>query len=247
MEIYLNKRVVVFCILLLVILSLLYSTTFHAPFNFDDEVVIKFEAVQKRAHDWYAELYPPKYRHLFYSSLIFNYSKGQLNPFGYHLVNTSLHFFTSIVIFFIAFITIKKGLSLNKKEALSIAGITTLLFSINPVHSETVNYISARAVGMSSFFYLSALLSFILGSFRERKPLPRFLLYFSTLICFLASILSKETALTFPIVLLLYDVCFMRNDCWAPLKNRLLFFYLPLFLCSLLAVLKILSFKNLIV
>ena len=247
MEIYLNKRVVVFCILLLVILSLLYSTTFHAPFNFDDEVVIKFEAVQKRAHDWYAELYPPKYRHLFYSSLIFNYSKGQLNPFGYHLVNTSLHFFTSIVIFFIAFITIKKGLSLNKKEALSIAGITTLLFSINPVHSETVNYISARAVGMSSFFYLSALLSFILGSFRERKPLPRFLLYFSTLICFLASILSKETALTFPIVLLLYDVCFMRNDYWAPLKNRLLFFYLPLFLCAILAVLKILSFKDLIV
>ncbi|SVD97913.1 uncharacterized protein METZ01_LOCUS450767, partial [marine metagenome] len=107
--------------------------------------------------------------------------------------------------------------------------------------------ISARAVGMSSFFYLSALLSFILGSFRERKPLPRFLLYFSTLICFLASILSKETALTFPIVLLLYDVCFMRNDCWAPLKNRLLFFYLPLFLCAILAVLKVLSLKNMIV
>jgi len=153
MEIYLNKRAVVFCVLLLVILSLLYSTTFHAPFNFDDEVVIKFEVVQKGAHDWFGKLYPPKYRHLFYSSLIFNYSKGQLNPFGYHLVNTSLHFFTSIVIFFIAFITIKKGLSLNKKEALSIAGITTLLFSINPVHSETVNYISARAVGLSSFFY----------------------------------------------------------------------------------------------
>lgn len=247
MEIYLNKRALVFCVLLLVILSLLYSTTFHAPFNFDDEVVIKFEVVQKGAHDWFGKLYPPKYRHLFYSSLIFNYSKGQLNPFGYHLVNTSLHFFTSIVIFFIAFITIKKGLSLNKKEALSIAGITTLLFSINPVHSETVNYISARAVGLSSFFYLSALLSFILGSFRERKPLPRFLLYVSTLICFLASILSKETALTFPIVLLLYDVCFMRNDYWAPVKNRLLFFYLPLFLCAILAVLKILSFKDLIV
>ena len=164
METCLNKRVVVFFILLLVILSLLYSTTFHAPFNFDDEAVIKFEVAQKTTGDLYSNFYPPRYRHLFYSSLIFNYSKGQLNPFGYHLINTSLHFFTSIVIFFIAFITIQKGLSLNKKEALSIAGITTLLFSINPVHSETVNYISARAVGMSSFFYLSALLSFTLGS-----------------------------------------------------------------------------------
>ena len=170
METYLNRRGVVFFALLAVFVSLLYSSTFHAPFNFDDEVVIKFEVAQKAAHDLYSNLYPPRYRHLFYSSLIFNYSKGQLNPFGYHLFNTFLHLVSSIVIFFIAFITIQKGLSLEKKEALSIAGITTLLFSINPIQSETVNYISARAVGMSSFFYLSALLSFILGSFRERKP-----------------------------------------------------------------------------
>ena len=201
MEICLNNRRVVFFVLLLAITSILYSSTLHAPFNFDDEIVIKRETSQ--IHEKFLELYPPRYRHLFYSSLIFNYSLGKLNPFGYHLVNTSLHFFTSIVIFFIAFTTIEKGFLLNKKEALSIASITTLLFSINPVQSETVNYISARAVGMSSFFYLSALLSFILGSFRERKIMPRFLLYFLSLTCFLASFLSKETALTFPIALLL--------------------------------------------
>jgi tetratricopeptide (TPR) repeat protein len=250
MGIYLNKRVVVFFVLLLVIVSLLYSSTLHAPFNFDDEVVIKLETMEggnPEAGAAFHNLYPPRNRHLFYLSLIFNYSLGELNPFGYHLVNSSLHFFTSIVIFFIAFITIKKGLSLNKKDALSIASITTLLFSINPVHSETVNYISARAVGMSSFFYLSSLLSFILGSFRERKPLPRFLLYFLSLTFFLASVLSKETALTFPIALLLYDICFMRKNYWAPVKSRLLFFYLPLLLCSLLVVSTVISLKDLII
>lgn len=245
MGIYLNNQRAVFFVLLLAITSILYSSTLHAPFNFDDEIVIKRETTQ--TPEKFLKLYPPRYRHLFYSSLIFNYSLGKLNPFGYHLVNTSLHFFTSIVIFFIAFTTIKKGFLLNKKEALSIASITTLLFSINPVQSETVNYISARAVGMSSFFYLSALLSFILGSFRERKIMPRFLLYFLSLTCFLASILSKEIAVTFPIVLLLYDVCFMRNNCWAPTQNRLLFFYIPLFLCSILVVFTVAEFKNMIV
>ena len=245
MGIYLNNQRAVFFILLLAITSILYSSTLHAPFNFDDEIVIKRETSQ--IHEKFLELYPPRYRHLFYSSLIFNYSLGKLNPFGYHLVNTSLHFFTSIVIFFIAFTTIEKGFLLNKKEAFSIASITTLLFSINPVQSETVNYISARAVGMSSFFYLSALLSFILGSFRERKIMPRFLLYFLSLTCFLASILSKETAVTFPIVLLLYDVCFMRNNCWTPTQNRLLFFYIPLFLCSIFVVFTVVEFKNMIV
>jgi len=47
METYLNRRGVVFFALLAVIVSLLYSSTFHASFNFNDEVVIKFEVAQK--------------------------------------------------------------------------------------------------------------------------------------------------------------------------------------------------------
>ena len=178
---YLNSRRVVFIALLLLIVSLLYSSTFYAPFNFDDEAVIKLETVNQGGKllpcthaDCRESLFPPRYRHLFYSSLIFNYSQGELNPFGYHLVNTSIHIFTSIIIFFIALITLEKGIFLERKEAFPIACLTALLFSINPVNSETVNYISARAVGMSSFFYLSALLSFILGSLRMQKSVPRF-------------------------------------------------------------------------
>ena len=47
METYLNSRRVVVIALLLLIVSLLYSSTFYAPFNFDDEAVIKFEIAQK--------------------------------------------------------------------------------------------------------------------------------------------------------------------------------------------------------
>ena len=255
METYLNSRRVVFIALLLLIVSLLYSSTFYAPFNFDDEAVIKLETAnigecmhaQHGGSHCKENLFPPRYRHLFYSSLIFNYKQGKLNPFGYHLINTSIHIFTSIIIFFIASITLEKGTFLRRKEAFSIASLTALLFSINPVNSETVNYISARAVGMSSFFYLAALLSFILGCFRNQKSASRFLLYLLSLACFLSSILSKETALTFPLALLLYDICFMRNEFWISLKNRFLFFYLPLVLCSAFAVLTVVSMKSMVV
>ena len=247
MGIYLNSRKTLCFVLLLIIVSLLYSSTLHAPFNFDDEAVVKYDIVQKEAREWFATFYPPRYRHLFYSSLIFNYSQGGLNPFGYHLVNTSFHLLTSIVIFFIASITIKKGLSLGRKEAFLIASMTALLFATNPVNSETVNYISARAVGMSSFFYFSALLSFIIGSLHNKKIRSRFSLYILSLTCFLAAVLSKETALTFPIALLLYDFCFMREESWISLKNRLLFFYLPSFLCTTFAILQIVSLKIMII
>ncbi len=239
-----NKKIATFFALLLVLVSLAYSNTLSAPFNFDDEVVINRE-IAKTGYLFF-DYYPPRYRHLFYLSLAFNYSQGKLDPFGYHLVNLSLHFLTSLTIFFIAFITIEKGMSRSKGEAFPIAVITTLLFALNPVLSETANYISARAVGMSSFFYLSALLLFIIGSFRERNRLSSLLFYLAALTSFIASILSKETSLTFPIAILLYDICFMKADCWIPLKNRVQYFYLPLIACGVFAIFKVLSMKIMI-
>ncbi|SVB86325.1 uncharacterized protein METZ01_LOCUS239179, partial [marine metagenome] len=78
------RREVVFFFLLFVIASLLYTSTLYAPFNFDDEAVIKAQITelhQQQRWPLYYGFYPLRYRHLFYSSLIFNYSYGQLNPF----------------------------------------------------------------------------------------------------------------------------------------------------------------------
>ena len=245
METSLNNRVAAFLAALLVLVLLIYANTLHAPFNFDDEVVIKNE-LSEAGWSLFYNFNPPRYRHLFYLSLVINHSQGQLDPFGYHLVNLSLHLLSSIVIFFIVFITFKRGMSWAKKEALSIAIITTLFFSLNPVHSETINYISARTVGMSSFFYLFAFLMFILGSFRERRLRSRLLYYLLSLAGFVASILSKETSLTFPATILLYDICFMRKEGWISTRDRLLLFYTPLLACGVFGLFKILSMADII-
>ena len=246
MAIPLNNRIAGFLALLLVLISLVYFNTLYAPFNFDDEIVLKYQIVDKGSVPFwdnnkslFDNFYPPRYRHLFFISLDFNYSKGALNPLGYHLTNLSLHFLTSVIVFFITFITISKGMSWEKKAAYSIAVITTLFFALNPVHSETVNYISARSVGMSSFFYLFALLFYILGSFRERSSISRCLLYLLSLVSFIASVLSKETALTFLAIVFLYDICFMRKGGWTSVRNRVLFFYLPFLACGAFAVFKV--------
>ncbi|MCH8158089.1 MAG: hypothetical protein IID18_10140, partial [Nitrospinae bacterium] len=247
METSLNKRVAAFFVLLFVSLTLSYANTLSSPFNFDDEVVIKTEiATTEVSEDLFFKFYPPRYRHLFYLSLLFNYSWGELDPFGYHLFNISLHLLTCIAVFFIAFVTIERGTSWGRSAAGAIATITALAFALNPVHSETVNYISARAVGLGGLFYLSALLLFILGSFRERGGVSRILFYAGSLICFIASVLSKETGLTFPAAVLLYDFCFMRRDGWTSFKNRFLLFYLPFLACGAFAVLTILSMKTMI-
>lgn len=216
---------VIFWLFLLVLIT--YGNTLFSPFNYDDEVVIRQEIAA--TGDRFYQLYPPVYRHLFYLSLTVNHSLGGLNPLGYHLFNITLHFLTAVTVLLTAFFTLDRGTSVGRKDAVSIACITALLFALNPVHSETVTYISARATGLAAFFYLLSLLFFILGSLKKTRSrfLPP-LYYLLSWVAFFAAVLSKETALTLPAIVLLYDLIFMRGNHWSPLKHRIYYYYFPL-------------------
>lgn len=219
---------------LFILIALTYTNTLHSPLNFDDSLVIKTEIAQ--SGEKYFQPFPLRYRHLFYLSLAINYSHGELNPFGYHLINISLHFFTTLAVFFISYITLKRGTHWGK-QAVPIASLTALLFVLSPVHTETVTYISGRSSGLSGFFFFSSLLFFILASFRERTPSMRVFCSLLSALFFAAAILSKETSLTLPAVILLYDLCFMNGNQWSARKNRVLFLYLPLSICATFGVL----------
>jgi len=216
---------VIFWLFLLILLT--YANTLFSPFNYDDEAVIRQEIAA--TGDRFYQLYPPVYRHLFYLSLTVNHALGGLNPLGYHLFNIALHFLTAVTVLLTAFFTLDRGTSMGRRFAASIACITAFLFALNPVHSETVTYISARATGLAAFFYLLSLLFFILGSLKESRSkfFPPFF-YLLSWTAFFAAVLSKETALTLPAIVFLYDLTFMRGNHWNPLKSRVYYYYFPL-------------------
>jgi len=212
---------------LFLLILLTYGNTVFSPFNYDDEVVIRSEIASSGGR--FYQLYPPQYRHLFYLSLSVNYSWGQLKPEGYHLFNLALHFFTSVTVLLIIFFTLDRGTPVGRKAAVFISGMTAFLFALNPVHTETVTYISARATGMAAWFYLLSLLFFILGSLKKSRLRFFFPIYYLfSLIAFLSAVLSKETALTLPAIILLYDLFFMQGDCWESFKKRIFYYYLPI-------------------
>ena len=84
---YINKWTTTFLALLIGLILLAYSNTLHAPFNFDDEAVVKFETVDVHKNIsralpstgvmkiLYDYSYPPRYRQLFYSN------QYLMNPF----------------------------------------------------------------------------------------------------------------------------------------------------------------------
>lgn len=103
--------------------------------------------------------------------------------------------------------------------------IAGLLFLMTPFNSEVVNYLSTRSTVMASFFYLLAFWCWV--KYREivpPTPAPphkgggeeggreeggnRFLYYIAALVAFLLAMLTKEIAITLPVVLWLYDLYF---------------------------------------
>lgn len=211
-------------------ITLSYANSLQAPFQHDDRVTIHENPLVKSL-GYFSDFNPPKYRQLFYLSFAINRYFGGDSIFGYHLINVLLHILTSVLVAIISFFTISKGVLWGGSIAFRIALITSFLFALNPIQVETVTYISGRAGGLSAFFYLSALLLFILGSLRGCK-FKGAAFYFLSCISGIAAILSKETAITLPFIVLLYDICFMKAGVWRAREERFLYYYLPCLLAG---------------
>ncbi len=140
--------------ILFLIIFLNYANSLFSPFQYDDEHVIVRNPLIK--NNTFFQLSDIHYRHFFYSTFALNYYWNGLNPFGYHLFNLLLHFLTTILVFLMSFITIERGVLWSRKDALRIAFLTSLFFALNPVHTETVSYISGRSSGLAAFFYFSS-------------------------------------------------------------------------------------------
>jgi protein O-mannosyl-transferase len=222
---YSTKAKLFFTILALGVLILtVYGNTLFSPFNFDDKALLHHMNTSSN----YYNFWPVRYRHVIYFSFKLNQSLSGLNSLSYHLTNILFHFLSSVTILLISFKTFSKRIKWEGKAAPGLAITIAFLFALHPLHTEAITYLSGRASGIGGFFFLLSLLFFIMGSERGRDlNIPLF--YSLALLAFGLALLSKETTLTFPLVAILYDLCFMRNENWRPFKGRLLFIYFPLF------------------
>ncbi len=222
-------------LLIVFLIWVAYANSLKVPFNFDDEVVIKNNEGIKKL-EVYKNLYPIHYRHFFYLSFALNYAVGNLNPLGYHIVNIFSHCLSSLILWGIVFLTIKRGMFWDIKSAFSIASITTLIFALNPVHTEAITYISGRSSSLSALFFLASLLFFIFGNLKENSSaIRKFSFWFASYLMAGIALFTKETTGILIIIFPLYDLCFMKNEHWIPLKKRI-WFYLPIPVAALFVI-----------
>ncbi|HUE16619.1 MAG TPA: tetratricopeptide repeat protein [Planctomycetaceae bacterium] len=113
------------------------------------------------------------------------------HPGGYHVTNVLLHVANTVLL--LAFLARATG---NQLRSACVAA----LFALHPLHVESVAWITERKDVLSTLFGLLSLLAYV--SYAKHRGGWRFAACF---LCFIASLLSKQTLVTLPFVFLLLD------------------------------------------
>jgi tetratricopeptide (TPR) repeat protein len=215
---------------LLVWTVILFSPCFSAEFvNWDDTTYIidnsfiselSWSNIKAMFLSGISSDYPEgiayNYHPLTILSLAINYQISGLNPGSYHFLNILLHLCNIILVYIFS-----KKLIPSYPYALHL--MVAAIFAIHPLHVESVAWVSERKDVLFAFFYLLGLISYIhYLSSRSKK----YLIYVA--LAFLASLLSKPAAVTFPIVLLLIDYWKDRKFTASALVEKIPFFILSI-------------------
>lgn len=183
-------------------ICLAYANGITAPFQFDDyNVIVHYAGV----HSWQAwsDGIGHGIRTLLKASYTFDWMLGY-GAVGFHITNLLIHLLNGWLAYRLSYHYCKCHPALPTGLPLAVA----LLFVLHPVHSEAVTYISGRSSSMMTLFYLGGLLCYTHG----RQLQSGLYLYFITPLCFIAALLCKESAVTFPFALLLWE--------WFALEKR---------------------------
>jgi hypothetical protein len=148
-------------------------------------------------------------------SFIANYAVGGLSPVSYHAVNLLLHVLNAYMLFLI----IPKLFSYFNIEIKNhynrwLSFLCALFFLTLSAHSESVTWISGRTNLLAMAFLLLSLYAYIHS--KIKGEIKFFLL---ALVSFLLALLSKESVLPFPLIILGLDIFKKLSDKQKPVPG----------------------------
>ena len=216
----------ILCALLVMAAVATYAGALHGDFQFDDAFTIFLNPHLDRLDTFIAHL-DHMVRPVLYGTFLLDRSLYGTGATGYHLLNLLLHLGSGLLVYRILTRAVTE-------ETRLVPFWVALLFLIHPIQTETVTYISGRASGLMAFFYLLAFFLYIKASEYEGPGYAWKSYSFGAVLSLLLSLASKESAVTFPLALLIWDVLIRRLS-GASLRSIILSRHLPFWIILLLA------------
>ena len=155
------------------------------------------------------------------------------SPTGYHLTSIFLHAINALLIYFLIYILFRNRF---------LAFTTSVFFVVHPVQSEAIIYASGRTDPLYTVF---ALLTMIVFLYLCLSKTNLYLKWIGVIIFFVLSLLSKESAIVIPLILIL--LYFVLKDKKTFSLFKLIIIISPLILISGIYIylrLTVLNFAN---
>jgi protein O-mannosyl-transferase len=193
--------------ILLVAGVLAYWPAFSAPFLLDDRIAILNNAQIRTLTPLSSALSAPRDtpvagRPLVNLSFAINYAADALNPRGYRMTNLAIHLVAGLLLFGV----IRRTLLLPKlsrrfgNRAPVLAFAAALLWTLHPLHSEVINYVTQRTESMMGLCYFATLYCSV------RALAERGIGWtVSAVLSCAAGMLCKESMVTAPLAVVLID------------------------------------------
>ncbi|HXA14671.1 MAG TPA: hypothetical protein VNW23_06045, partial [Opitutaceae bacterium] len=146
-----------------------YHNSFSGPFVFDDLGSIPDNPTIRHFRPVWPVLSPStpgvgvSGRPLLNLSFALNYAISGLNVWSYHALNLAVHILGGLVLFGVVRRTLLRLGGKFEAGALPLALLAALIWTVHPVQTASVTYISQRAESLMGLCYLLTLYCFIRG------------------------------------------------------------------------------------
>jgi tetratricopeptide (TPR) repeat protein len=209
----------------------LYLNSLENQFtNWDDGMIYQNPTIRSLNWTGIKKIFTPErannYQPIRILSYAIDYQVWRFAPWGYRITNILWYMLTCVTLF-LTLHSLSRHLRSGASEGshVQVAAFGSLLFAAHPVHVEAVTWLAARKEVLQGFFFFSAFYIYLKGREATRKRIIYFTL---SLFLMLLAVLSKPTAVVFPIVILLYEFVQGREK-WVKFVTR----YWPYFAFSL--------------
>lgn len=177
-----------------------YANAFGLPFIWEDyQFIVHNTFVHSLKNVWVLWRSPilnpymegPYFRPWLATSDMINWALGGGDPGVFHVTNVGVHAVVSLLLLLV----------LLKITRPMCAYVAAALFAVHPIHTESVTRISGRSDPWCALFLLVAFLLLVVGRDRRRPSLWAV----GAAVAYVLALLSKEMALPFPFILLLWE------------------------------------------
>ena len=204
---------------------IVYSNSLAAPFIFDDRTAILDNQHIRQLWPLSVPLSPPNNtpvagRPIVNLSFALSYAISGLDPRAYRLTNLAIHLLAALTLFGL----VRRTLLLPSLRttfgghATTLAWSAALVWALHPLLSETIDYVTQRTESMMGLFYLLTMYCSVRAL--DRQP-ARW--HAAAILACAAGMACKESMLTAPVIVGLYDYVFVASPALRKIRRARLY------------------------